>query len=123
MKSWDSHKQRVVGLFFACKKSVPAGHPDSRKRCLRQYSEEDRVQFVHRYAQHSEDLTPEEQQLVDLYRQADERGKRSILRLAQDEAREPIHVTYREPFAIASDLLRSKGEAVPQIGIQRAGSE
>lgn len=34
------------------------------------------------------DLTPEEQQLVDLYRQADERGKRSILRLAQDEARE-----------------------------------
>ena len=36
----------------------------------------------------SEDLTPEEQQLIDLYRQADERGKRSILRLAQDEARE-----------------------------------
>ena len=34
------------------------------------------------------DLTPEEQQLVDLYRQADERGKRSILRTAQDEARE-----------------------------------
>lgn len=34
------------------------------------------------------DLTPEEQQLVDLYRQADDRGKRSILRLAQDEARE-----------------------------------
>lgn len=34
------------------------------------------------------DLTPEEQQLVDLYRQADERGKRSIIRLAQDEARE-----------------------------------
>ncbi|MDE5894348.1 MAG: helix-turn-helix domain-containing protein [Acetatifactor sp.] len=33
-------------------------------------------------------LTPEEQQLVDLYRQADDRGKRSILRLAQDEARE-----------------------------------
>lgn len=36
----------------------------------------------------SEDLTPEEQQLIDLYRQADERGKRSIMRLAQDEARE-----------------------------------
>ncbi len=36
----------------------------------------------------SEDLTPEEQQLIDLYRQADDRGKRSILRLAQDEARE-----------------------------------
>lgn len=34
------------------------------------------------------DLTPEEQQLVDLYRQADERGKRSILRTAQDEAQE-----------------------------------
>lgn len=34
------------------------------------------------------DLTPEEQQLVDLYRQADSRGKRSILRLAQDEAQE-----------------------------------
>lgn len=34
------------------------------------------------------DLTLEEQQLVNLYRQADERGKRSILRLAQDEARE-----------------------------------
>lgn len=33
-------------------------------------------------------LTPEEQQLVDLYRQADGRGKRSIMRLAQDEARE-----------------------------------
>lgn len=36
----------------------------------------------------AEDLTPEEQQLIDLYRQADERGKRSIMRLAQDEARE-----------------------------------
>lgn len=36
----------------------------------------------------SSDLTPEEQQLVDLYRQADARGKRSILRLAQDEAQE-----------------------------------
>ena len=34
------------------------------------------------------DLPPEEQQLIDLYRQADERGKRSILRLVQDEARE-----------------------------------
>ena len=34
------------------------------------------------------DLTPEEQQLVDLYRQADARGKRSILRTAQDEAQE-----------------------------------
>ncbi len=34
------------------------------------------------------DLTPEEKQLVDLYRQADARGKRSILRTAQDEARE-----------------------------------
>lgn len=33
-------------------------------------------------------LTPEEQLLVDLYRQADARGKRSILRTAQDEARE-----------------------------------
>ncbi len=36
----------------------------------------------------TEDLTPEEKQLVDLYRQADARGKRSILRIAQDEARE-----------------------------------
>lgn len=34
------------------------------------------------------DLTPEEQQLVDLYRQADERGKRSILVTAQNEAKE-----------------------------------
>lgn len=33
-------------------------------------------------------LTPEEQQLVDLYRQADERGKRSILVTAQNEAKE-----------------------------------
>ena len=33
-------------------------------------------------------LTPEEQQLVNLYRQADDRGKRSIFRTAQDEARE-----------------------------------
>lgn len=36
----------------------------------------------------SEDLTPEEQQLIDLYRQADERGKRSILVTAQNEAKE-----------------------------------
>lgn len=36
----------------------------------------------------TEDLTPEEQQLIDLYRQADARGKRSILRLAQDEVQE-----------------------------------
>lgn len=34
------------------------------------------------------ELTPEEQQLVDLYRQADARGKRSILRTAQDEVQE-----------------------------------
>lgn len=34
------------------------------------------------------DLTPEEQQLVDLYRQADDRGKRSILVTAQNEAKE-----------------------------------
>ncbi len=34
------------------------------------------------------DLAPEEQQLVDLYRQADARGKRNILRTAQDEAQE-----------------------------------
>lgn len=34
------------------------------------------------------DLTPEEQQLVDLYRQADDRGKRSILMTAQNEAKE-----------------------------------
>lgn len=34
------------------------------------------------------DLTPEEQQLIDLYRQADARGKRSILITAQNEAQE-----------------------------------
>lgn len=34
------------------------------------------------------ELTEEEQELINLYRQADARGKRSILRTAQDEARE-----------------------------------
>lgn len=41
------------------------------------------------------DLTPEEQQLIDLYRQADDRGKRSIFRTAQDEARELESLTSR----------------------------
>lgn len=34
------------------------------------------------------DLTPEEQQLVDLYRRADDRGKRSIMRTAASESAE-----------------------------------
>lgn len=34
------------------------------------------------------DLTPEEQRLVDLYRKADDRGKRSILRAAEAESME-----------------------------------
>lgn len=34
------------------------------------------------------DLTPEEQQLVDCYRRADERGKRTILRTAESESME-----------------------------------
>lgn len=34
------------------------------------------------------DLTPEEHKLIDLYRNADERGKRSIMRIAEDENRE-----------------------------------
>ncbi|MBR6643066.1 MAG: helix-turn-helix transcriptional regulator [Lachnospiraceae bacterium] len=34
------------------------------------------------------DLSPEEQKLVDLYRCADERGKRSIMRSAEAEATE-----------------------------------
>lgn len=34
------------------------------------------------------DLTPEEQQLVDYYRQADDRGKRSIMRTAANESAE-----------------------------------
>lgn len=34
------------------------------------------------------DLTPEEQQLVDYYRRADERGKRTILRTAESESME-----------------------------------
>lgn len=36
----------------------------------------------------TEDLTPEEQQLIDLYRQADARGRRSILITAKNEAQE-----------------------------------
>ena len=34
------------------------------------------------------DLTPEEQELVNLYRRADERGKRTILRTAESESME-----------------------------------
>lgn len=34
----------------------------------------------------SEALTPDEEKLVELYRQADERGKRRIIRSAEDEA-------------------------------------
>ncbi len=33
-------------------------------------------------------LTPEEQQLIDYYRKADDRGKRSILRTAESESTE-----------------------------------
>ena len=33
-------------------------------------------------------LTPEEQQLIDYYRRADDRGKRSILRTAESESTE-----------------------------------
>ena len=36
----------------------------------------------------SETLTPDEERLVELYRKADERGKRRILRDAEDEAME-----------------------------------
>lgn len=36
----------------------------------------------------SENLTEEEQQLVDLYRRADDRGKRSIMRTAASESAE-----------------------------------
>lgn len=36
----------------------------------------------------SENLTPEEQQLIDYYRKADDRGKRSILRTAESESTE-----------------------------------
>ena len=36
----------------------------------------------------STDLTPEEQQLIDYYRKADDRGKRSILRTAESESTE-----------------------------------
>lgn len=36
----------------------------------------------------SGDLTPEEQQLIDYYRKADDRGKRSILRTAESESTE-----------------------------------
>ena len=35
-----------------------------------------------------EELTPEEQQLIDYYRKADDRGKRSILRTAESESTE-----------------------------------
>lgn len=41
----------------------------------------------------AKDLTPDEQQLVDYYRQADERGKRSILRMAQAESKEETSST------------------------------
>ena len=36
----------------------------------------------------SGNLTPEEQQLIDYYRRADDRGKRSILRTAESESTE-----------------------------------
>lgn len=36
----------------------------------------------------SGNLTPEEQQLIDYYRKADDRGKRSILRTAEGESTE-----------------------------------
>lgn len=36
----------------------------------------------------SGNLTPEEQQLIDYYRKADDRGKRSILRTAESESTE-----------------------------------
>lgn len=36
----------------------------------------------------SADLTPEEQKLVDYYRRADERGRRSIMRTAESESAE-----------------------------------
>lgn len=35
-----------------------------------------------------EELTPEEQQLIDYYRKTDDRGKRSILRTAESESTE-----------------------------------
>ena len=35
-----------------------------------------------------EELTPEEQQLIDHYRRCDERGKRSIIRIAESESTE-----------------------------------
>ncbi len=38
--------------------------------------------------QNSLNLTPEEQYLIDIYRRADDRGKRNILRLVQGEDQE-----------------------------------
>lgn len=38
----------------------------------------------------SEELTKEEQKLVDLYRSADQRGKNTIMRAAEGEAQEQI---------------------------------
>ncbi|MCM1305426.1 MAG: helix-turn-helix domain-containing protein [Butyrivibrio sp.] len=40
------------------------------------------------FGKEAEDLTPEEQQLVNYYRQSDDRGKRNILRTAQAESGE-----------------------------------
>jgi hypothetical protein len=39
------------------------------------------------------DLTPEEQKLVDYYRKADDRGKRNILRTAEQESQELEYAT------------------------------
>lgn len=43
----------------------------------------------------SENLSPEEQKLIELYRTADDRGRRRILRSAEDEAQEQQSSTYR----------------------------
>jgi transcriptional regulator with XRE-family HTH domain len=40
-----------------------------------------------------ENLTPEEQKLVDYYRKADDRGKRNILRTAEQESQELEYTT------------------------------
>jgi transcriptional regulator with XRE-family HTH domain len=39
------------------------------------------------------DLTPEEQKLIDYYRKADERGKRNIIRTAEQESQELEYTT------------------------------
>ncbi len=43
----------------------------------------------------SGNLTPEEQQLIDYYRKADDRGKRSILRTAESESTELESSAYK----------------------------